>query len=352
MKNIGGIVNAGCLSNQDVLEGCSYVKSFLMLIIVLYHSMAIFMKEGWGPYLPAKDSNFFAIVADWLNTFHIYAFTMISGYIFCYVRFERGGYSAFCTFIKNKVKRLLIPYMFITVFWLIPVYCFFNGINIKEIFINYVLGTAPNQLWFLLMLFWVFIIMWGMSTFCQEHQWLGLAIVIIIYIYQHFGYTLNYFCFARALKYLLFFYIGFLLRKDNNARIMNIHPLYFLTVDFILYTMRCYLESENVRGVVPFIVNSVLYIVGSLMAFSILSRIVKNMHGKLISKIIDYLSIHSMTIFLVHQQFIYFSIMVLNGRVESVTMVNINFGFALSMSILFSILMRKNEATKILIGEK
>ncbi len=34
---------------------------------------------------------FLMYIAKWFNTFHIYGFTLISGYIFYYIKYEGGG---------------------------------------------------------------------------------------------------------------------------------------------------------------------------------------------------------------------------------------------------------------------
>ena len=73
------------------LLNCNNVKAILMIIVVLCHCMSIYSKDGWGPCAPAVKSDFFDWFAAWLGTFHVYGFTLISGYIFYYVKFDGGG---------------------------------------------------------------------------------------------------------------------------------------------------------------------------------------------------------------------------------------------------------------------
>ena len=110
------------------LKNCTPIKTILMMMIVLYHSMRIFMVGGvWGPYPPVNEAPVLGYISEWLNSFHIYAFTLISGYIFCYIKYERGGYQKYFSFIINKTKRLLVPYLFSSVVWVAPVYAFYFG---------------------------------------------------------------------------------------------------------------------------------------------------------------------------------------------------------------------------------
>ena len=71
------------------LRNYNAIKALLMCIVVLYHSMAVYMRN-WGPYESAENSTFLMYIAKWFNTFHIYGFTLISGYIFYYIKYEGG----------------------------------------------------------------------------------------------------------------------------------------------------------------------------------------------------------------------------------------------------------------------
>ena len=59
--------------------------------------------------------------------------------------------------IKKKAKRLIKPYIITCVIWAIPVAFLVRKMSVKTVFHKYILGEDPDQLWFLLMLFWVFV---------------------------------------------------------------------------------------------------------------------------------------------------------------------------------------------------
>lgn len=64
------------------------------------------------------------------------------------------------------------------------------------------------------------------------------------------------------------------------------------------------------------------------------------------------LSKNSMTIYLFHQQIIYFTILWLNGKVNPYVNSFINFVVSLFLSSLISTMLMKFKVTRILIGEK
>ncbi len=202
------------------------------------------------------------------------------------------------------------------------------------------------------MLFWVFAIFWLISNIANKKPLLGVDIVCIAYCVGMFA--PNYFCFSRGLQYLLFFYIGFMLRKLNlgNKVLYKIPSIVYLVVDIGLFVI-CELlggyESILIK-VLSLGCNVFLHIVGAVSAFVLLQRFVNRfVQG---NKVINFFSKHSMVIYLVHQQLIYFSISWFNGVVPPVTLALINFVFSLAMSTVFSVLMHKTAVTRFLVGSK
>lgn len=90
------------------------------------------------------------VLSEWLNSFHIYGFTFVSGYIFFALRYEFGKYQKFSEFIISKAKRLLIPYVFTAIIWVIPISTYFFNYGITDIIAKYVFAVSPGQLWFYL----------------------------------------------------------------------------------------------------------------------------------------------------------------------------------------------------------
>ena len=128
------------------LKNCNAIKAVLMLCVVLYHSVLILAGGGWGPIEPANTFAFFKYLSKWLGTFHIYGFTMVSGYIYYFMRIEKGCYDHYGSFLKKKAYRLLVPYLFIALVWVMPVHIYFYGT--EGLLHKFLLGINPSQLWF------------------------------------------------------------------------------------------------------------------------------------------------------------------------------------------------------------
>lgn len=337
---------------QRELENCTFVKTILMLLVVLYHSM-LFWGGNWFTKDPVCTVKTLGVFAQWLNSFHIYAFTLVSGYLFFYLKYEKNRYQAFWSFVGNKTKRLLLPYGFAAVAWVIPISCLLTPTGLKDVVNHYLLAQRPGQLWFLIMLFDVFVIYWPLSDFIKKHKLLGLVIALGMYGIGVAGSSVcpNYFMIWTALQYIPFFWLGFVLRQKGSI-IRKIPGLVWLTINVVLFVLGQFLTRYNgmIWKLMTKGVNFLTSVTGAVMAFVILQWIADKVKWK--KSVFDFISRRSMAVYLFHQQVIQLSIYCLNGVLNPYLHAAVNFTIAMVISLLMASAMHKFRATRILIGEK
>ena len=73
--------------------------------------------------------------------------------IFLFLKNEKRKYDEFTPFLYGKIKRLIVPYIFVCIAWVIPIGICISNYTLSDIMKKYLLATAPSQLWFLWMLF-------------------------------------------------------------------------------------------------------------------------------------------------------------------------------------------------------
>lgn len=61
----------------------------------------------WVTNNPIYDLEILSRMASWINSFHIYGFTLVSKYLFYFLKHEKGKYSRFLSFAANKAKLFL-----------------------------------------------------------------------------------------------------------------------------------------------------------------------------------------------------------------------------------------------------
>lgn len=89
------------------LKNCNFVKTVLMLLVVIGHCMSLWTPEGWFNQPPVQESIILGNLSSWIGSFHIYAFVLVSGYIFTSLRYEQGKYRNFPMFVIGKAKGFL-----------------------------------------------------------------------------------------------------------------------------------------------------------------------------------------------------------------------------------------------------
>lgn len=330
------------------LHNLTFIKTVLMLCVMVGHSVNFWKGTWFTAITPAYESPVLAYISDFMNAFHIYAFTLVSGYLFYYLKIEQGKYREFKVFLSGKIKRLIVPYIFLCAIWVIPVAEYFFHYSGAEVIKRYVFGTNPNQLWFLLMLFWVYVIAWPLAGVFDKKPVVGGVIVVTLYAVGAVGSRLipNYFFIWRSCEYVLFFWIGFMMRKLPEV-FNQIKWYVWLTVFLVIFVAWETISS----GVVHSLLEIGLHVCGSIAAFETFL---------VLSNCIDWnsktwfinLSSKTMPMYLFHQQIIYFSILLLNGRVNPYINSLLNLLIALIGSYIFSTVLMKWRVTRFLVGEK
>ena len=246
-----------------------------MFCVVLYHSMALWNKNTW--LVPPKEENIvLAAAALFLNNLHIYVFTFVSGYIFYYLRFEIRRYKNFCTDLKKRSRRLLIPYISGALFWCVWFTLWLDNSSVIDLVKKYALGINPSQLWFLLMLFVVFVIFYALSgVFNKLNFFRGFAICMVFfalsYVSAHF--IPNVFQHQTAMKYIVFYYLGFCFRRNEKFFLRKI-PVFVLivleTIFFSVYLLSdWYLDLHGFKTPVLIVIGFFLHITGCVLVFNV-----------------------------------------------------------------------------------
>lgn len=336
------------------IDNCTFVKTILMLCVMIGHCMNFWNGTWFTVIIPKYSSDNLANLSIWLNSFHIYAFALVSGYLYHFLRHEKNKYSEFTPFVLAKAKRLLIPYCFCAAIWIIPITTALYSYSARDILVKYILCTSPSQLWFLWMLFWVFIMVWPLSKLLKNDI-VAILISVVSWTIGLVGNMIlpNVFCIWTAFTYLPYFVFGMKLREKKDWFLYRIPSGVYLVIQILLFILWQSLSSRSgaVAKILSLGLEYVVHVFGALAAFFVLQWLATKVNWKE-SKAFMFLSQRSMPIYLFHQQVIYFTIIWLNGKVNPYINATVNFIVAMAVSILISSILMKFKATRFLIGEK
>lgn len=335
------------------LANCNFVKVTLMLLVILGHACN-FWAGRWFTGNPVFECKGLGIISSWLNSFHIYAFALVSGYIFAFKNLE-GGYSHYGLFLKNKVKRLLVPYVFVMLIWVAPISAYYFKSSATELFRQYVLCINPSQLWFLWMLFGVFVIVWPFKKDMLEKPITGWMISILFYGIGLVGgrFIPNVFCVWTACQYVIFFYIGMRIRTKSEKKerlVTEAIPWYgWIIAHIILFVASRLIGIYDgfLWRITSIGMGFLLHVIGAIMAWTVLQTLASRVHWQ-DRKVFKTLASSSMPMYLFHQQIIYFTISALNGVVNPWINAGVNFIVAIAGSLIISVILMRWKFTSVM----
>lgn len=319
----------------------TYLKTIMMLSVVLFHSCVFYSGNWFTIAQPVNNAPYIAVFADFLNTFQTQAFTMASGYLFFCLKSEKGNYQNAKKDISKRFFRLIVPYFIICVFWAIPFHVYFYGFDIRDIVSKYLLGTSPDQLWFLLMLFWNFCLFYYIANkIAFNKKFLALFVVISMFgaILSATG-VVSLFQIDTTIRYTVFYYLGgYIYDKENSIRVKICQIKYFLLYGLTgLILWLIWEMTGDIDTLIIKVFHSAEKSVASVFLVLFFYELISFLSNK-ISRILGHNSFFkkitsdSFGIYLFHQQIIYFVIHGLNGIVHPIFVVLASFICSLLLS--------------------
>ena len=157
------------------------------------------------------------VLASWVYTFHMPLFFMLSGAVLALKPLK-----SFNVFVKSKVKRLLVPYYFYGLLFMLPIKYigqFYNDELIGKACIGFMTGVEGSHLWFFFALFWCMMVFFIIVKILQMFKLDKLYFVLIFSYSVSLVYSyipIDFFFFKKGLSYVLYFAIGYCFEKERK----------------------------------------------------------------------------------------------------------------------------------------
>lgn len=276
---------------MNKLHDVALLRTIAIISLVAWHSYCAYI--CWD-LAESPINEFYTILFAFLTPdANMPLFTFISGYLFCYLVVFKGKYGDFKSFLKNKVNRLLIPYIVLGF-----------TINMTQIGrqnpVEILTGT-PNHLWYCLMLFYCFIACWIIEKWNRLlNIWamcISLLLVLVVGGKNIIPTPLGIY---MPLYYYGYFYMGFMFFKYKDKMLDYINKYMLL----LLFT---YVASSIVKLYVSqiLLINTIAFLL-IIMWFSNLEKIHKSAQSSLcVKNSIELIGRYSFGIYVFHQWMIW-----------------------------------------------
>lgn len=249
-----------------------YLRGVVILLVLLGHSLYMAAGSEYGSLSyfdliqgneAMKVNNGLQLFVDMIYGFHMPLFMMLSGAVYMYTRKEISTIKEVGAFILKKAKRLLIPFVLVTIFWQIPLKYisgyFTNGI--KDAILGQLLLFGNSHLWFIVVLFIIFVVV----AFIEYLDISKISILIAIVCFVA-GYFVKGNMTLLSLQYGIWFLFGVLFEKYLRSRIEK-GRLFLLKgiLAGIVYVVVFFIGKHFIyEGFYQYIYNIITGIVGSL----------------------------------------------------------------------------------------
>ena len=322
------------------------LRTFAILIVVFGHGFIIY-QQSWGIFSAAVGSVFFSFLKLYLDTFLMPLFVLVSGYLFYYAINERGKYASFSQLVKYKTFRLLVPYIFVALFYIVPLRYlvgYENYVNqpfLRVLIEKIILMRDNGNLWFLGMLFGISILTWFIEKKTKLHAVVKFGIYAALYFVSLLVPTVLQI--DSVLHYMIYFFMGGLLLKKRHKldwRMPKI--LILLAVNIIGYIGFLYLD--NLDGLILSVCKHMILFVSSLGGVLFYFALALKVNSDKIAenKFVRFIDKNSFGIYLFHEGVIYISYFYLCAQcIAPICLVLINFTVGLTVSLVITEALRR-----------
>jgi fucose 4-O-acetylase-like acetyltransferase len=230
------------------------LKGIGIILVILGHSFSF---TGFN----IVDNNFInKYIFYTIYSFHMPLFFMIAGFLTSNYKDNLNK-----KFYISKIKRLLIPYIFINIIDAIPRHLFSNLVNNKNNGIEKIIFYSGAATWFVYTLFILFLIFPIIEKYIiKRDKYYLFGIVLFILNLFEIGSNIKIFTIDRLIYMSFYFYIGYILKKDYKkiCGIILGNRYFYIIVLLFFIIGRFYTETIIMRVLFPFLgIFSLWYIV-------------------------------------------------------------------------------------------
>ena len=312
------------------------LRIFCIILVVLAHSMIIY-KDSWNYYSTNTTSQFFNYLCQFIYLFHMPLFFSLSGYLAFYSYQKKPQFK---DFIFKKIKRLIIPFLCIGLFYMIPIrYAaqypnYIQNDLIYNISVNFLLGRDSGHLWFLPTLFLIFVFHFLMMKYLKNEK---IVFVVSLLLFASSSFLPTYF--GNMAANMIWFHLGYMINalpSSYKNKTMKYASLGF----FIIAAMSYFLVPE-----IAFLKKGIQFVV----AFAAIIFLHLSFTDNKCNRALMHVEKNSFGIYLLHSPLLYLMFCFFPD-IPPALMVFINFVILGSFALGLSIICRKSKL-RFMIGE-
>ena len=252
------------------LDEVSFMRPILIVLVVLYHAMAIHT-GNWDLPEGTPQIGAYAAVGRIAYMFMLEAFVFMSGYVWAFQREQRGA-EPFGVLVKKKSYRLLVPcYLFGILYALLFERATPLMENVVRVF------TGIGHLWFLVMLFVCFVALWALLKWIPKTRWWGIFLLFaMLALFSSYPQS---FRLSNIMYYPLYFFFGYvmysnrehMMSRTNVGKVLSAWIVFLVLYAGLSYVRGRFMEQADEGDLLEMLKKGcrLCYTIAGVMAFYI-----------------------------------------------------------------------------------
>lgn len=329
-------------SNLKKYINIDFLKIAAMAAVLLYHCMLFYADNPFW-FVRAENTDRIAeLLAKLLDNSVIAVFVFCSGFGFCSSCEKRDLSTG--NLILKRIRRLLVPWFFYGIFYLVPLYTAFDvstwgrmsGDSLAAGYISFLKGDFADLAWFLLMLFWVNLI-WILlrSLLKRDRISAGFLSAVAIYLICHFFTQNMWYKLGQIDVYVVIFFFG----AAVYHHVDKLYSLRTTALGLLSAFLFAFATVITYGSGLPFFFTLIAKVLYACFFFIISIILDKNGIIESLSrtKVYQWLKLHSMHIYLFQAPWFYIIFRSIYPYVGNAAWVCIFMNFVLTACIVFVI---------------
>jgi peptidoglycan/LPS O-acetylase OafA/YrhL len=322
------------MRTDDAAFDVTLLKTFSLIGVIFLHAVYPFTAPGefWKFYAPWQSA-LAETFKFWGELLLIPSFMLASGYLAALSEDRRPRKAS--EYIVNRVKRLLVPWFLLSIFWMVPLYTLFDipaynrpeGFTLGETYQAALLGLFAEHLWFLLVLFWV-TSFWAILQPLRRRFGLLSGLVCAFaasLLMRYYGQGLTLYCVRETDGPLLWFTAGYVFfrYRTRAEKTAEWHPLLLFVVNAVFFVALSRYSSQT-----P-LIYWITCGVGALAAFQVCLHLARCYEWLRQFRLYRYFEDNSFRFYLFHMPggYLTFKILAATGMTAPLPLILLSFSF-------------------------
>lgn len=188
----------------------SNLRVIAIILVVLGHSIILYSNK-WNVFTTKYEVPVLSYIKDVINAIQMPLFFSLSGYLFSYKYANK-----YTDIVKDKFRRLMIPYCIVFFLYLVPIRVIINFWEPKNI-INSFFMMDCGHLWYLPTLFTIFVLAFPIICCCKNKILLQIISAVGLYAISFLSYKVHaHSLVLNVMRYFVWFFYGYFICENEK----------------------------------------------------------------------------------------------------------------------------------------